>query len=176
MNVYTLSEYAYLRYDLDNILSEIGEFYEVRAVNGCLACEPLIRPPHDAHWASELSREHFNTLVPKIKSMHKDMYALLEAVAKHELKKGSVSAAFELMDPMFTPFRHLNNQFKHFSKDRADIDLISLAYISDKHDARIEPMFTIDGELFPYQKFVIMFLSLLEKTGAIELAGRKPLV
>lgn len=176
MKVYTPGKYAYLRYDLEHLLSQIGELYDIQVVQGALTCEPLMCPPTGTYWASQTSAEHFNALVPRIKSLHMGMYAMLEAIAKQELNKQSVKTAFEYRNPLFTPFRHLNNQFKHFGKQSADINLVLLTHLKGKTDTRIEPMFIVDGRCFPYQQFILMFLNLLEEIGTIQIAGRKPLV
>lgn len=170
MNVYTPTEYASLRHDLEYVLRQLGELYDVNITPAGMTCTSLMRHPVGAHWSSSTSQDHFNALIPRIKMLHMAMYAILEAVARKELQKGTVSAAFELMDPLFTPFRHLNNQFKHFDKRGVDIELIHLAYIQGKSTTSMEPMFRVDGRNLPYGRFVVMFLTLLEKAGAITFA------
>lgn len=167
MNIYTPATYRFIRYDLDHVLGEIGELYDVHIHSSGVECFPLTQLPNGVSWASDSSHEHFNRIIPRIKLLHMGMYAILEAVAKNEFKENSMKAAFEAMDPLFKPFRELNNQFKHFEPRTTDIQLIMSTTLIGKHNARLEPLYRFDGRNVPYSRFVVMFIELLKKVGVV---------
>lgn len=161
-----------MRYDLEYVLGELGRLYDVHIQPNAVSCTSIMHLPKDTHWASTQSGEYFNRIVPRVKNMHMGMYAILEGVAKNEFKKNSVSAAFEWMDPLFTPFRHLNNQFKHSDIKDVPIELMQIVHLVGRESKSLDLMYRVNGENILYARFIVMFLTLLNKAGAISFQGQ----
>ena len=128
VGVYSLSNAAYLEYDLKNVISEICKLYDVKYTVAETSIHSKMLVRSGVHWASNDSKEDFNMMLPKIKTLHQSMYGLVEAISKEkdgEFKKTELEASI----PNFKEFRLLNNQFKHFSSTSVKIDVVSMNMI-----------------------------------------------
>ena len=126
MQIYDLNQAYYLWEDIQEIIDRIGSLYTIEKVNNKRfiksASEVLGKP-------SMVSKENeiaFNKLIPKLKSLHKDMYSLMEAITKYkndgEFNINDLASKYNNFDE----FRHLNNKFKHFDTKGIAITLTSL--------------------------------------------------
>lgn len=170
IGVYNLSNAAYLYYDINNVFAEIDKLYAVTYTKTETTVQSKIPVKEGVFWASNENNESFNTLLPKIKSLHQSMYGLVEAISKDkdgQFKKDELESSI----PNFKEFRLLNNQFKHFSPTGVKIDVISMNYIFGNATIMdINCQFQYPNgklDLFSWGQFVITFLKVLERYNLI---------
>lgn len=136
MGIYDLNNIHYLEHDIESILNRIDELYKVEFKKEGTSYYPKTQVDNKHHWTSEVSKETFNKLVPGIKSLHKDMYALLETIFKSktgDFKKKQLETKY----PNLKEFRLLNNKLKHFNDTEAEINLTK-AVIMESHGHLID--------------------------------------
>jgi hypothetical protein len=170
MGVYSLANAHYLYYDINHVLTEIYKLYEVKYTDSETSAQTKMNLGPNIHWASDKSKETFNSILPKIKSLHQSMYALIESIAKDQ--EGDFKKhLLEQVIPNLKEFRLLNNQFKHFSETSVKIDVISMNYpLGDITMVDVNCQFQYaDGkfELIPWGNFIVSFLKVLERYNLI---------
>ena len=122
MGIYDLNNIQYLEHDIESILNRINELYKVEFKKEKTSYFPKTLVDTKHHWTSEACKEAFNKLVPGVKSLHKDMYAVLETIFKS--KTGNFNKfQLEIKYPNLKEFRVLNNKLKHFNNTEAEITL-----------------------------------------------------
>lgn len=167
VGIYSLSNAAYLRYDIEKLFSEIDLFYDVNYSLSEISVKSKILIDSNVHWASDKNKENFNSLMPKIKALHQAMYGIVEAVSKEKEGKFKKKELEESITN-FKEFRLLNNQFKHFSQGEVKIDVISINYLlnDEIRIMDISCQFMYPGKplvLIPWSDFILTFLAILEK-------------
>ncbi|HRP37019.1 MAG: hypothetical protein BGO87_07420 [Flavobacteriia bacterium 40-80] len=164
MNLYDLNQAYYLWEDIKEIIDRIGTLYTIEKVNGQRFIKSITETPETTIFSKE-NEVIFNQLVPKIKSLHKDMYSLIEAITKH--KNNGEFNIHMLADRYynFDEFRHLNNKFKHFDTRGVTITLTSLIMMeNNKNIIDVYCNFTKGDGSFKairYPDFIETFLAFL---------------
>lgn len=126
MQLYDLNQAYYLWEDIKEVIDRIGSLYTIEKVNGQRFIRSTFEIPGKPSMISKENEIAFNKLIPKIKSIHKDMYGLIEAITKYkndgDFNINSLASRYSNFDE----FRHLNNKFKHFDTRGITITLTSL--------------------------------------------------
>ncbi len=136
MSIYDLNNIKYLELDIESILNRIGELYKVDFKKTKTSYYPKTLVDNKHHWTSEICKNTFNKLIPEVKSLHKDMYAVLETIFKS--KTGNFKKfQLERKYPYLKEFRLLNNKFKHYNDTEAGITLTELV-IMEQHGHLID--------------------------------------
>ncbi len=165
MAIYNLNEAYYLWEDIEQVLNTIDSLYSIEYSNDKRFIKSKTKISSEFHFTSKECQIAFNKLIPKIKSLHKDMYGLIEAISKH--KNNNQFHTRQLADRYdnFNEFRQLNNRFKHFTEQDVKIDLTSLVMIEGKYNI-IDVYCNFkkkDKNLIPirYPEFIETFLTFL---------------
>ncbi len=166
MGIYNLSNAHYLQYDLEKLFAEFDELYDLELTLDSNLAKSKIFLPKSTFWASPEAHSFFNKLIPKIKSLHKDMYGIVEAIIR---EKDGKFEPMKLQDRFkyFRQFRLLNNQFKHFEVREAQID-VNAMIINIGHEPQIVEVICqfkyADGKIenFSWSIFILLFLLILE--------------
>ena len=169
MGIYDLNDIGYLKHDIENILNRISQLYktEFRKDGNFYFSKTVVDNKH--HWASQSCRETFNNIIPAAKSLHKDMYAVIENIfiaSTGEFDTQSLEQKY----PHLKPFRLLNNKLKHFNK--AQITLVQLVVMeSQGHFIDIYCNFKSKDKLetLRFCDFIDTFLKILEDKNIISI-------
>lgn len=126
MAIYDLNNPAFLEHDIDAVLEKVYTLYKVDFKQDYTAFLSKTIVPKTSHWSkSPECVEAFNKLIPKVKSLTYEMYAILETVYKY--KTGSFKKdALEAKHQHLKELRLLNNKFKHFFGSEAEITFTSM--------------------------------------------------
>jgi hypothetical protein len=136
LGIYDLNNIQYLEHDIESILNKIDELYKVEFKKEGTSYHPRTLVDNKHHWTSEICKEAFNKLIPGIKSLHKDMYAVLETIFRSktgDFKKFQLEERY----PNLKEFRLLNNKFKHFNNIETEINLTEVV-IMESHGHLID--------------------------------------
>lgn len=130
--IYNLYEPSFLENDISLILNEIKNYYSFNESNGKITAYSLIK--NENFWASEETHKMFNTLIPKIKSLHKDMYSMVESI--HNIKEKTTFNRNLITKnyPIFNEFTEFNNIIKHYNKKSIEITFTILNYVETTHN------------------------------------------
>jgi len=129
ISIYDLNNPYYLYEDVDAILEDISNLYQVNFGISLTEYIPKTLVPKEFHWISDESTSTFNKLIPKIKSITKDMYSVIEGVYKakrNDFKKLELEKEY----PYLKELRLLNNKLKHHKNQEADIKFTKIAILS----------------------------------------------
>lgn len=168
MSIYSLKQGYYLYHDVEFVLNQIGELYKVDIKNGKATAESIMELDQKNHFASPESKEIFNTIVPKIKTLHTSMYHLLESIYRATDNQVFNTNDIENQFPDFKYFRMLNNKIKHFNE--ADIDLIEVVLMDGtKSIIEVGCQYKIGGswEIKYYAQFIVLVLEILRELNII---------
>ena len=170
MAIYNLDDHRYLAIDIDSVIKRLSRQFIIQKIDGRIAITSNIRLEDKTYWASQESTDSFNFNIPEIKSLHNDMYRLVENLFKvlypEQAKKfrGVLENRYEV----FKHFRILNNKFKHYLNDGEydEIALIQLVEINlERTNQRVGLMCQFkkgkDLILYNYTDFVKFFYSFL---------------
>lgn len=165
MEIYDLNQTYYLWQDIEEVTNQIGLLYSIENENGkrFIKSKTIVNSEH--HWTSGECNTAFNKLIPKIKSLHKDMYSLIEAIYKYKNNNLFDRNSLERIYQNFKEFRLLNNQFKHYSSGSIEINVIPLVMMEDgQHVIDVFCNFKQkNGKIIPirYPDFIETFLLFL---------------
>jgi|TARA_B110000240_G_C13420730_1_gene419358 hypothetical protein len=129
--IYDLDNSYYLYQDIEDILDSISNIYEIKFGVKSTEYESKIILSNEHHWTSNESAGTFNKLVPKIKSITKDMYSIIEGIytsKRGEFKKIELEKEYKNLKE----FRILNNKLKHHNDREAKITLTELSMLTEK--------------------------------------------
>ncbi|HTB52929.1 MAG TPA: hypothetical protein VK718_09170 [Ferruginibacter sp.] len=166
MNIYDLNQSYYLRLDIEDVLKKIDILYEVKIGDVENEFVPKTLVSNKFSWVSDECQSAFNKIVPAIKSLTKDMYAILESIYKSN--KGKFDK-LKLEEKYFglKELRLLNNKFKHYFDTEPKVSLMALTLIqppmSHQIDASINYQYK-DGTFksIRFAELVKCFLLILE--------------
>jgi len=173
--IYDLNNLTFLENDIENIFSKIYSLYSINFLKNEFI--PLTRLKKEHYWASDEANVIFNALVPTVKSLTKDMYALVEIIYKDKLGKFKDNEKETLKNKylFFNEFRELNNNFKH-SVGKVEITLTKIV-IEEKGEKSIDifinfkyPEYFI-GVLF--SDLIKLFIKILEDNNVISIKRTK---
>ncbi len=170
MAIYNLDDHRYLSIDIDAILKKLSQQFSIQKDEDNLTVTSNIRLEDRTYWASKESADSFNFNIPEIKSLHNDMYRIVENLFKvlypQQAKKFRV--ILEARYEIFKHFRILNNKFKHYLNDGEydEIALIQVVEINlEKTNQRVSMMCQFkkgkDLVLYNYTDFVKFFYTFL---------------
>lgn len=159
MGVYDFNNPQDLEHDFNDIYNRIKRIYEIDSEFNLL---PKLADESNAFWATEESSQEFNKHVPTFKSLHKDMYAFIETIAR--LKYNNYNYAdFESKYPDFKEFRHLNNMIKHPKAKEVEISFTQIIYIEQKQfDLMCNFKYPDNFKCLLYSSFISQFLEILK--------------
>lgn len=162
--VYDLDIEHFLNEDVQNVVHRVMEFYDFERVADNLIFHSKFILPDDIHFASNDADKLFATIVPKIKSLHNDMYRIIESI--HNAKTGGTPDVKTLEDKyaLLTEFRVLNNKFKHYSRNRK-IKITNVTIIDGSQKMELQFLFFDKAGLVTsvlYSQFINLFLKYLE--------------
>lgn len=166
MQIYDLNQAYYLWEDIKEIIDRIGTLYTIEKVNGYRFIKSITEAPGKPAIFSKENEDTFNQLIPKIKSLHRDMYSLIEAITKHKNDGAFNTDTLAAKYSNFNEFRHLNNKFKHFDTKGVTITLTSLVMMGEGQRNIIDVYCNFtrsDGSYKPirYPDFIETFLVFL---------------
>jgi hypothetical protein len=172
MAIYNLDDISFLSHDIEKALKKINSLYKVTYNPIGNTYLPKRVADGTNHWASTETQEVFNKIIPEVKSLHKDMYAIIESISKvkkGQFKKDDLEKRFD----NFKEFRLLNNKFKHFNSHQTDITLAQIVVIGEgeQHLIDIYVNFKYPDTLRPYRysEFIETFMRILIELGAIKI-------
>ncbi len=169
MGVYNLNNPQDLEYDFNEIVNRINLIYEVHIEGGLITTIPKLTDKSNAFWASEENSEHFNRNIPTFKSLHKDMYAYIEAIARIKFGKYERSY-FENKYEDFNEFRELNNFIKHSNPKSVEISFTKIVHMNPKiFDLMCNFKYPDKFKCLMYSSFVVMFVTILNDLGVIKI-------
>lgn len=170
--VYDLDVDIFLKEDIEFVLKKIYEIYFFEKIDGRIVFNSIVELPFEVNMFSQDAHGHFNKLVPKIKSLHNDMYRVLESVYNIKNETEFNWKALNKRYPRMQNFTYLNNKFKHYrNKPGMKITLTCMILNNGKNQkVDIACNFTQNGvfECVFYSEFVNLFLKYLEDNGIIE--------
>jgi hypothetical protein len=165
MSVYDLNHTYYLWEDIKEILSRIDSLYSFENIKDKRFYNSKISIDSDIHWASKDTNEIFNKLIPKFKSIHKDMYSIIEAIFKYKNNGDFSIKILSNKYQYFNEFRLLNNKLKHFTPGSVEINLIQLVMMEgNKQKIDVMCQFKYSNGTFVairYSDFIEIFLLFL---------------
>ncbi|WP_408034680.1 hypothetical protein [Tenacibaculum aestuarii] len=129
VGVYDLDNSYYLYEDIGVVLDVIGELYEVKFHHN--KNEYIPKTFDENYWVSDESNQAFNKLIPRIKSLTKDIYAIIEGIYKakyNDFKKLELERKYKNLKEL----RLFNNKLKHHNNREAKITLTKLAMLYPK--------------------------------------------
>lgn len=131
INIYDLNNSYYLYEDVEHTIDQIGELFEVVFLKNRIEFISKIKYPENAFWVSDEVMQIFNSKIPKIKSIIKDIYATIEGiyVAKQgRFDKPKVEKKYLDLNIL----RELNNKIKHHNTKSITFNITSMININDK--------------------------------------------
>jgi hypothetical protein len=167
--LYDLNNIYFIQYDIDHILKIIDDLYNLDLIEGKLHFYPKTFIAKDHHWASDSSKEAFNTLIPIAKSLIQNMYSVLESVLKGKIgrfDKLKLENEFKNLKEL----RLLNNKFKHYNNKDVEINLTQIVFIkSTKNTIDIFINYKYNGKLkiIGFSELIEVFLIILAKKNII---------
>lgn len=172
--IYDLNNGHFLFEDIEVLLDEISELYELTFDKANTTYTPKTSISSEHSWVSDETTKTFNKLVPKIKSMTKDMYSIIESINKS--KRGTFDK--QKLEKRFTnlkELRLLNNKFKHFDNQSVDVSLTSLVMMqSEKYllDCHVNYKYShgpVKHSSKRFSEFIQVFLNILESEKLISI-------
>ena len=115
--IYDLDKEYFLSQDIEYIIQRINEFYDFEKRDSGLIFTSKIELQNETHFTSDDAHNSFFKLVPRIKSLHNDMYRILESVYNAKNEKKFEWGKLQNKYPLIKEFTYLNNRFKHYKKE-----------------------------------------------------------
>ena len=172
VGIYDLNNLSYQQNEIENIFEKIDSLYSVD-FNANLFISKT-RPDNRHHWTSDESNKIFNRLIPTIKTLTKDSYAIVEAIFKDELGKfdNEVIDSLEIKYHNFKEYRLLNNKLKHFKDKEAEISLTKIALMDDDGhfiDVYVNYKYPDKFNGLFFSELLKLFIKILEDKKVIEI-------
>lgn len=165
--IYNLIDSNHLEHDLKFILETMEHLYDVKITNNEIIVSSVIEDKSNAFWATDENTLDFNKNIPKIKSLHTDMYAFIESYCR--LRFGEyVYSNFESTHSDYKEFRLLNNMFKHPEKKTNEI-LLTKVVVFQKNTFDLLCCFKYPegNKNLMYSTFIILFFKILKELDVI---------
>jgi len=155
-----------LKLFLDSLLDI---FYDISFTQDKITLTSKITEISNSFWSSEENTKEFNTHIPNFKSIHKDMYHLIESIVI--FKSGDFDIeSFESKYPIFKEFRLLNNIFKHPKKKSIEISFTKIAHINQKQfDLMCNFKAQDSFKCLMYSEFIVLFITILKDLNFIKI-------
>ena len=141
-NIYSLNESNFLYKDVEDIIKIISDLYNYSFKEGRIVFMPKTSVSNKYSMFSKEVTDEFNKLVPRLKSLVRDIYALIENifVAKYgEFKKLKLEEKYEFLKEL----RLLNNKLKHYANKGVEITLTQCT-LSEGQDYTIDCFFSLN--------------------------------
>jgi len=164
MAVYDLNNISFLMHDIEKTLTKINSLYRVTFNETETTYYPKRIANNSKPWTSTETNEVFNKIIPEVKSLHKDMYSIIESISKAKkgiFKKEDLEKRFD----NFKEFRILNNKFKHFNNQQADINLTQIVVMEhEQHliDIYVNFKYNDNFKTCRYCEFIDTFLKIMK--------------
>lgn len=130
ISIYDLNNSYYLYEDIENVINRIGCLYEIDFQNDNIKFTSKVKFSENVSWISEENTKVFNESVPVIKSLVRDMYAIIENVfvAKYgKFAKLKVEKSYTYLREL----REFNNKLKHHNDRNVVFNLVSIININN---------------------------------------------
>ena len=131
LSIYDLNNSYYLYEDIENIISRIGYLYEIDFQKDNIKFTSKVKFSENVSLISEEATNVFNESVPVIKSLVRDIYAIIENVfvAKYgKFNKLKVEKSYIYLKEL----REFNNKLKHHNDKNVIFNLVSIINVYDK--------------------------------------------
>ena len=169
MGVYDINNIQYLEYDIKNILVCIDGLYDVEFRKDETLYNSKIFVSKENIWASDIVKETFNNIIPKVKSLHKDMYALIEVISKLPTVRFDTNVLEETHSNL-KEFRLFNNKLKHGNANSVEINLLEIVEMKENGhfiDIGITFRYISDFKLLRFSDFIEIFFRIIEQENII---------
>lgn len=163
---YNLNNWTFLENDINMVFRRIDKLYEIELKNSQVSIISNVAYDTSQFAWGEDSAKTFNKMVAEVKSIHKDMYSIVEALYKNLEDTPREVRELEKRYDQFKLFRLLNNKFKHFDITNKEFDEINVIHtaLPDKGVLEVWCLFMKDGNLVNqmlYHHFVVLFIRIL---------------
>lgn len=171
--IYDLDNSYFLYQDIEDVFDEISIIYEVKFEMKRTVFIPKISVSKEHYWISDECNMMFNKLVPKIKSVTKNIYSIIEGIYKS--KKGEFNIQnIESEYENFKELRLFNNKIKHHNNKVAKINLTKIVFSTDKGnliDCHINYKYITNDNFktLRFSELINVFLLILETEKIIEI-------
>lgn len=170
MGVYNLNNIVYLEKDITSIFNRISNLYDVEFKKEVTLFHSKLKVDENIHWASKECIEIFNNLIPEVKSLHKDMYSVIENIFTARKGKFKPIEKLEPLIPHFKEFRLFNNKLKHYKNKEAEINILKRVDILPNGyyiDISCQFKYPNDFIILNFSQFIGIFINLLEAENII---------
>lgn len=169
--IYDINNASFLEEDIEVILDELSNLYEVTFKQASIEIMPKTKVQGEVSLFANTNTIAFNHLVPKLKSLTKDMYAIIEGIYKAkrgEFKKLELESKYHHLKEL----RIFNNKLKHHNNREAEINLTQLVMNSGNEnliDCYINFNYLKSGtyEVLRFTDLIVVFYTILEDEGLI---------
>ncbi|WP_439185806.1 hypothetical protein [Carboxylicivirga taeanensis] len=171
LNIYNLNNSAYLFEDIEDVISRIGQLYEVHFQKNRIRFVSKIKYPENAAWVSEETTKVFNESVPLFKSIIKDIYSIIEGifVSKNgKFDKPKIEEKYSNLKVL----REFNNKLKHHNNKYVVFNLTSVVNIHPRTlDCWIQYKYETETRIssIPLVEFFELFFVIMEDENIIEI-------
>lgn len=173
--LYDLNNSYFFYEDIELILDEISNLYDIEFKSDRNVYMPKTTVSTKHFWLSDECKKAFNKMIPKFKSLTKDMYSIIESIYKSKTGNFNISV-LETRYMYFKEFRLFNNKLKHFEVKRVDIKLSEMVLMAEKGHL-IDTYLYFDylnndksqNQAIRYSDFIDIFLSILEDENIISI-------
>jgi hypothetical protein len=177
MSVYDLNNAFYLQHDIDDILNRIDSIYDIEFFIDKTIFKSKIVVDKTNFWFSDVTQQKFNDSIPIVKSLTKDMYAILETYYKSKNGKFDNTDKQDLESKYLRlkELRLLNNKFKHYNDQGAEISLTSIVLMEQNcHviDIYCNFKYKDNFEGFLFSNLIEVFLKILEDNMIIKITKK----
>tara|TARA_R110002020_G_scaffold250965_2_gene464875 strand:+ start:7775 stop:8311 length:537 start_codon:yes stop_codon:yes gene_type:complete len=164
LNVYDLNNSYYLYGDVESTIDRIGELYEINFFKTKIEFISKIKYPQNVSWVSDEATKSFNDTIPVIKSLIKDIYALIEGIFIAKTGKFE-KLQLEKKYAYLKELREFNNKLKHHNTKNITFKIISIINTNSKTlDCMVQYKYKDETELqiLLLTKFFEVFFLILE--------------
>lgn len=171
--IYDINNASFLEEDIEIILDELSNLYEVTFKQESIEIMPKTKVQGEVSLFANTNTIVFNRLVPKLKSLTKDMYAIIEGIYKAkrgEFKKLELESKYHHLKEL----RIFNNKLKHHNNREAEINLTQLVMNSGNEnliDCYINFSYLKSGtyEVLRFTDLIVVFFTILEDEDLIKI-------
>ena len=163
MKIYDLDNIEYLKIDINQTLEKIKDLFELNFDNEKIEVVSKLVVDEKYKWFSDECQIAFNEKIPILKSIHKDMYAIIETIIKNKTNSFDINA-FENKYEYFKEFRLFNNKIKHFNNQNAEITLTAIVLnesIGNRIDYYCNFNYNDSFNALFFTEFIKLFIKLL---------------
>ena len=163
MKVYDLDNIAYLEIDINQTIEKIEQLFDLNFNKEKIEVNSKLIVDKKHKWFSEECQNAFNEKIPYLKSLHKDMYAIIETILKSKTNNFD-KKALENKYENFREFRLFNNKIKHYKSQEAEINLTAIVLMEstgNRIDFYCNFKYKDSFNSLRFSEFIVLFMNLL---------------